>query len=301
MTARTAIDRYDGPKVKGIDVSDHNGVIAWERVASDRELRFAFIRTGDLRAQGGRNPVDARFAQNWQGAGAVGLHRGAYQFFRGGFSGGEQAEMLIAQVHAAGGMRPGDLPPVIDIEQGGQVYADDTAVPVEVVLRETRVWLERVRSAFGRDPIIYTGQYWHWFVSQRGLSAGFERYPLWVPSYGHRYPKMPVGPNEEPGPWARWTFHQYTANGAVPGIGTDVDLNYFRGDDAALVRFAGGVPNAPTDPSGGARGDDSPGGKPGAGPCPPPCTPAASSVSNEAARFAALAILGLGLLAGVSR
>ena len=59
----------------GIDVSAHQDAIDWQRVAEDN-IRFAYIKATE-----GGDFVDKRFDENWRGAGAAGLDRGAYHFF----------------------------------------------------------------------------------------------------------------------------------------------------------------------------------------------------------------------------
>lgn len=237
MGERQCIDDYDGPMVKGIDVSDHNGTIDWDAFARSGLYSFAIARTGDLRAQGGRNPIDDKFDLNFKAIRRVGVRRGSYQFFRGGFDGEQQADLLVDQIERAGGAIDSDLPPAIDIERSGQVYADDRVVPTAAVLTETKRWLQRVESRLGVTPIIYTGEWWHWMVSQKGLGGPFAGYPLWTASYGTRCCRMPVGLDGGPAPWSQWAIWQHTADGTVPGIRRGVDVNRFRGDEAALARF----------------------------------------------------------------
>src|SRR5437867_1330928 len=61
--------------LRGIDVSHYQGAINWDDVASGG-ISFAYIKATE-----GTNFVDPLFAQNWAGAEAAGLRRGAYHFF----------------------------------------------------------------------------------------------------------------------------------------------------------------------------------------------------------------------------
>jgi len=232
---RTCIDRYAGPKIKGIDVSHHNGNVNWGDVAQDGTSRFAIIRTGDVAARLG--PEDQKFTRNWAGAKSAGVRRGSYQYFRTAYGGIAQADRLLRQLDGAGGSLDSDLPPAIDIEEAGQVTQGDLPLGMAQVLDETGLWLDRVESELGVTPMIYTGQYWHWKASQQGLGQEFARYPLWTPSYGTSCCKMPVTPTGGPGPWSKWTIWQYSGHGAAAGVRGDVDLNYFRGTEVDLARF----------------------------------------------------------------
>jgi GH25 family lysozyme M1 (1,4-beta-N-acetylmuramidase) len=60
-----------------------------------------------------------------------------------------------------------------------------------------------------------------------------------VAHYGAASPSIPAG-------WSGWTFWQHSDAGRVPGIGGDVDLNWFNGSEAELQAFiaTGGLPDA---------------------------------------------------------
>src|ERR1700683_4915889 len=62
--------------VTGVDVSYYDGDVDWTR-AHAAGVDFAFVRVSD-----GLTFHDPLFTQNWQGAHAAGVIRGAYQFFR---------------------------------------------------------------------------------------------------------------------------------------------------------------------------------------------------------------------------
>jgi lysozyme len=51
--------QLDRGETYGIDVSNHQGAIAWDRVAGDR-ISFAYVKASE-----GPDFVDARFADNW--------------------------------------------------------------------------------------------------------------------------------------------------------------------------------------------------------------------------------------------
>src|SRR5262245_50918479 len=94
----------------GVDVSHHNEAVNWTKVKASGRT-FAFARVSD-----GISHPDERFATNWSGIKSAGLIRGVYQFFRPSRDPVQQADLLIKKVAAAGGLKPGDLPPVLDLE-----------------------------------------------------------------------------------------------------------------------------------------------------------------------------------------
>ena len=65
----------------GVDVSLHQGVIDWRRVAADG-VSFAYIKATE-----GGDHTDPLFAGNWERAARAGLQRGAYHAHVGGVQG----------------------------------------------------------------------------------------------------------------------------------------------------------------------------------------------------------------------
>jgi len=210
----------DGTTTKGIDVSKWQGTIDWAKV-KNAGYAFAFIRVSD-----GANTVDSKFSSNWANAKAAGIIRGAYQFFRPGQSVTAQADLMISKL---GPYQPGDLPPVIDVE-------DDAGLAPATVASRVRQWVDRVKGAVGVEPIVYTGKYF--WRDEVGSPASFAPNALWIAQYTSLCPDIP-------GPWTRWTFWQYTDAGSVPGISGHVDTNRFNGSLAQLQAFAQATPPRP--------------------------------------------------------
>jgi GH25 family lysozyme M1 (1,4-beta-N-acetylmuramidase) len=204
-------DCQTGPTTPGIDVSYHQDTIQWQRVRKAGVL-FAFVRVSD-----GTTFPDPMFAKNWEGAGKVGIMRGAYQYFRPEESAIAQADLLIESLRG----NPGELPPVIDVESTG-------GKSPKAIAKAVGVWVERVRSKLGVEPIIYTGpDFWRVHVG----GADHSSQPLWLAHYTTSCPTVPA-------PWRAWTFWQYTERGQVPGITGPVDLDVFAGTFADLEEFA---------------------------------------------------------------
>ena len=153
--------------IHGIDVSKYQSLIAWEEVQSMKvkkiNLGFAFIKATE-----GIGNADPQFKRNWKKSKDVGMFRGAYHFFIGSKDGRMQAENFIDKVE----LEPGDLPPVLDVEQLNGVNSDQ-------VKREVKKWLEIVENHYGAKPIIYTNVDFY----NRNLGKEFDEYPLWVAHY----------------------------------------------------------------------------------------------------------------------
>lgn len=214
-----------GATVTGIDVSYYQGNVSWSQVKSSGR-QFAFVRISD-----GLNTPDTKFAQNWPALKTAGLVRGAYQFFRPGQDAGLQAQMVIDKIKAAGGLKPGDLAPVLDLES-----ADGLAS--SVVVSKAKVWLAKVEAAFGIKPIVYTAA----FMSSV-IGTNFGGYTLWVANYQTTCPTMPSG-------WTDWQFWQNSDSGSVPGVSGNVDTNFFNGTLAQLqtLTLKSATPDAGPDP-----------------------------------------------------
>jgi lysozyme len=203
----------DGPTLKGIDVSFYQETINWTSVKNDGVV-FAFIRVSD-----GLNYPDSKFAANWAGAKQAGVLRGAYQFFHPGQDPIAQADLLLSKM---GPLGPTDLPPVIDVE------ATDGLSPATITTKIGQ-WIDRVETATGRKPIIYSGKY---FWQDNVKSTAFAAYPLWIPQYGPTCPDLQSQ-------WSDWAFFQYTDSGKVAGVPGNVDMNLYNGDLAQLMALSG--------------------------------------------------------------
>ena len=198
------------PKVPGIDVSEYQGRIDWPAVAST-PTRFVIVR-----ATMGNRYRDRRYAENLSGATAHELVVGAYHFAKPGpapWDPGVEADHFLNVARVA----PGDLVPVLDIEETGGLSPRRLRV-------WARAWLDRVRSRTGVRTMIYTGSpFWH--GSMRNTSRFAELgHPLWVAHWYVRAPEVPGRRWEGAG----YTVWQWSATGRIAGIKGDVDLNRVR-------------------------------------------------------------------------
>lgn len=196
--------RYD---VKGLDVSNHQGKIDWEKVSKSR-YSFVFIKATE-----GSDYQDKYFQSNWDEAKKNKVLRGAYHYFTTGSSGSEQAENFISLVPDEDGM----LPPVIDIE----VWGDSK----EVYLRELTDLITRVEQHYGQKPILYVMYPYY----EEYIKGSFEDYPIWIRDIV-KHPSLSDS--------REWTFWQYCNRGHVKGIGTYVDVNCFAGSEKELLELA---------------------------------------------------------------
>ena len=214
---RTDFVRYDGfnidvplgYSIHGIDISRHQGNIAWNAVKAmqvkDIKLDFAYIKATE-----GLSKVDICYKRNWMKCRDLYIPHGAYHFYLANKSGAAQAINFIKTVK----LLPGDLPPVVDIEQ---LYGTKP----EIMRIELKLWLNMVETHYGVKPIIYT------YVSfyDKYLGKDFDAYPLWIAHYVQR---------REPRIKRDWLFWQFNEHGTVNGISSHTDFNVFHGDTASF-------------------------------------------------------------------
>jgi lysozyme len=211
--------------VPGIDVSHWDAGIDWPKVRATGQ-RFVFAKATE-----GINYKDDTFKDNWSGAKAAGLLRGAYHFFRCNVDAKKQADFFIDFVKAA--KDDGELPPVLDLET-------NDGMTKEKIVVAAKVWLDRVEAAFGKKPIIYSGQYFlqDYLVQPGGGPPPWAKdYPLWLAQYPNQFvegakPFLPRG-------WFNWSIWQYSDKGRINGINAAVDMNFFNGTLEELYKFAG--------------------------------------------------------------
>lgn len=126
----------------GVDVSNHQGDIDWNRVRADG-IDFAY-----LKATEGGDYVDDRFAANWAATTTAGVRHGAYHFFTLCRPGTDQADNFLHVVpHDASA-----LPPAVDLEYVGNCAARPARADL---LRELRTFIDRVESATGQEAVLY--------------------------------------------------------------------------------------------------------------------------------------------------
>jgi lysozyme len=204
-----ALDYSKNYEIHGIDVSKYQGPIDWQAVASS-DVQFAWIKATE-----GADHMDARFFENWAGAKAAGVPRGAYHFVYWCRPWQEEMAWFKRNVPP----EPGALPPVLDVEATPESKTCKRTLYPEEVIPQMREMLQEMERFYGKKPIIYSTVDFY-----EGILAGgaLNDYPIWVRSTKH-HPTVRYGDR-------KWHFWQYQSDGSVPGIGTAVDRNVFHGD-----------------------------------------------------------------------
>ena len=187
--------------LKGIDVSEHQGVIDWARVAKDG-VQFAVIRAGYGREL---SQKDKQFERNYAGAKAAGIKVGAYWYsYANSVERGEQEARTCLKVLDGKHL---DLPVFFDQEYEPGILKLSTKTRTDIVLK----FLETIKAA-GRPCGLYSSTD---FITTKLRANRLTAYPLWIAEYGsklHYTGKV----------WA-W---QYTDKGRVAGIKGRVDMDH---------------------------------------------------------------------------
>jgi lysozyme len=190
--------------VRGIDVSHHQGKIDWN-VVKNNGLHFVFIKATE-----GADHKDTRFQYNWNQAYQAGFVRGAYHFFTFSKTGMEQAQNFIDTVPN----EPDTLPPVIDLELGGnsKIQPDPSTL-----MRELNAYIEMIENHYQRKPILYTTyEFYDYYLRNQNLPYSiWIRDIFWTPRLSDN---------------KAWLFWQYSNRGRIPGIRGFADLDVFNGN-----------------------------------------------------------------------
>lgn len=192
--------------LKGIDVSQYQGDIDWEKVAADG-VKFVFIRAGYRGYGTGKLVQDKCFEQNIQGALKNDIAVGIY-FVTQAISieeALEEADYVLDMI------RPYKVswPIVLDIEDAsGKARTADLTASERT--EYTLAFCSRILEA-GFTPMLYCNI--RWFVEELDLTK-LTQVDKWFAQYFNR-PFFPY----EFGVW------QYSSTGRIEGINGDVDLN----------------------------------------------------------------------------
>lgn len=206
--------------VEGVDVSSHNGNVAWATLKKNGS-RFAYVKATEGTTY--RNP---NFTQQYNGSYRSGMIRGSYHFaLPSNSSGAAQADYFAS--HGGGWSKDGKtLPGALDVEYnpyGAACYGKSQSAMVGWIADFVRTYKART----GRDAVIYTST--TWWKKCTGNSTRFNgTNPLWIARWG-------ASPGELPGRWPFHTFWQYTSKGQTVG-----DHDRFNGSFARLQALANG-------------------------------------------------------------
>lgn len=193
---------------KGVDVSQYQGDIDWERVKA-AGYDFAILRIG-CRGYGtdGALLLDETFHTNLVNVGNAGLDVGVYFFSQAVNDEETLEEVQFVLNHLEGNDL--QLPVVFDPERIRDDTARTDAVTGEQFTRNTILFCEKIKEA-GYEPMVYSNLIWEAFEFDM---EQLEDYPIWYADY-EAVPQTPYD----------FTFWQYTEKGYVDGVEGQLDLD----------------------------------------------------------------------------
>ena len=199
----------------GVDVSEHQGSINWEKVAAT-EVQFAMVRLA-YRGWGSEGLVrpDARGLENLDGAAAAGLQVGVY-FFSQAITVEEAIEEARFLLELLDG-RALDMPVVFDWETVSSEEARTANMNRKTLNACAMAFCQEIEAAGYQAMLYYNLDMAKWkFDLLPFQEAGYE---FWLAMYTDRMNYS-----------YRVRMWQYTNQGRVDGIKGRVDLNlYFPG------------------------------------------------------------------------
>ena len=187
---------YSLQEYQGIDVSHHQGLIDWKKVATDKNIQFVYIKATE-----GATYIDETYTKNIKGARENGIKAGSYHYLKNSSSIQEQFENFKNVVDKD----LQDLLPMVDIEE-------------EVEKDSIKLFCQLIKDYYGKSPVIYgTNQSYNKYCAPY-----FNNYYLLIGRYGDAAPKI-----KGKGHYSIW---QFSDKGKVPGIEIAVDLDRFHPD-----------------------------------------------------------------------
>lgn len=242
-----------GDRILGSDISrwQHAGNAPINFVKMyDAGVRFLFIKGTDS------NVLGAAAAKYWSSidfpaAREAGLLTGIYHasLIPRGISadaafaaGQQQADLPIDHLNSLGGLVPGVLPIVLDVESFSRPSGTSAAVVTNFSLGFTA----RVKERTGKTPIIYSNlNFIRSYLQSPALTSNY----LWVANYSQTSnPASTPSGGCSRTVWSssacdlNWTFWQYTDRGNGPAYGIPrggLDLNVFAFSSNELLAMAG--------------------------------------------------------------
>lgn len=207
--------------VKGIDVSEHQGVIDWDKLAASGEVDFVMIRAGY-----GQGTQDKFWLDNVAACTRLGIPFGVYWFSyaRSAEWARKEAEYCIEAI------KPYRLsyPVAFDFEYGSVNYLAKQGITVtkQFASDAARAFLETIEAA-GYYPMLYTnadylGRYFDADIA--------SKYDIWLAQWPSRTPDL-----NSPPAAARGGIWQYANDGVVTGVKTRVDLNACYTDYPSII------------------------------------------------------------------
>ena len=194
--------------IKGIDVSEFQGFINWDKVKADG-IEFAILKLGNIYDYDA-NYKDSKFETNYKNARAQGIKIGAYiyNYCNTVDTLKEGLEWALEQLDG----KKLDMPIYLDMED-----KDIQGETVETLTEQCNEFAKYVKSK-GYQVGVYANA--NWLKNELNMSDFDKDLSIWVAQYKVSKPQI-----ENPDIW------QYTSDGSISGISGRCDMNYLYNED----------------------------------------------------------------------
>lgn len=196
---------------KGIDVSQYQGDIDFEKVRDESENKFVMMRAGFGREL---DQEDLKFRQNYANATKAGIPVGAYWY-----SYADSPERARVEAHVCAqvlGNRKFEYPIAFDIEEPNVL-----AMEPEKIGAIIEAFCSEMES-MGYYAMLYCSSY---YLNNRIPWQTISKYTVWVANYNVEYPSYY-------GDYGIWQY----GIGTSAGIEGDVDVNYCYKDYEKIIK-----------------------------------------------------------------
>lgn len=197
-------------KLKGIDVSEHQGFINWEQVKGN--IDFVMLRAGY-----GKNNIDKQFIKNISECNRLNIPVGVYWFSYAHDVAGAKAEAKYV-IEAIKDYKV-DYPISYDLEYDTLRYASQQGYTIDkrTATDMVNAFCSTIEQA-GYKAMNYANPD---FINNKFYQSEIN-YPLWLAWYGV---------SEDKAKTYNCAMWQYSESGSISGIGTNsVDMNYCYAD-----------------------------------------------------------------------
>ena len=204
-TEDVTVSCWYGACHEGIDVSHHQGTVDWAQI-HQAGYDFAMIRTGYGHRNDEKDQTDTRFAENIVNATTAGMKVGVYHisYAMTPEAAKEEAQFCLSILEPYRDLV--DYPVAFDIETVEHSRLPEAELEAIVV-----AFCEEIEQA-GYTPMVYL--YDSWLTHHPGCKQ-IAGYDIWTASW-----------QSSPQNDYDFIMWQYTNEGELPGIETNVDINY---------------------------------------------------------------------------
>lgn len=209
------------PPYRYIDVSRYQGTIDWAQVAA-AGYKGAMLKTVSTNKKLSKRAdglyIDPTFETNYRNARAAGLDVGVYYYTYATSEAMADAELALVRQAVYG--KELTLPVAVDVEENKlkQLSTLDLSNLTAYALEQVE------RMGFYAQLYTYTG-----YKYELDMARLSSRWDVWLADYTGKTPKVDF----------KYSAHQHTSKGSVPGISGSVDLNVTTLNYPKIIRKKG--------------------------------------------------------------